>query len=94
MYKFGFTIGGDACYLVFMAQLDFTVEIDCSGMNCPLPVVKTKKELEKLNTGEILKVIATDPGSNSDIPAFCRRTGKKLLHNEEADHKFLFFIQK
>ena len=69
-------------------------ELDCRGMNCPLPVVKTKKAIETMKTGESLKIFTTDPGSCNDIPAFCRRTGNTLLEQTEKPGVFIFLIKK
>ena len=55
--------------------------MDCSGMNCPLPVLKTKKAIDGMNSGEILKMISTDPGSINDVNAFTKRTGHELLES-------------
>lgn len=72
----------------------FSATLDCSGMNCPLPVVKTKQELERLAAGEVVKVIATDPGSQNDIPSFCRRNSFELLSFIEEGNRFFFYIKK
>ena len=68
--------------------------LDTSGLNCPLPVLKTKKALEELQPGQILEVISTDPGSKADIPAFCQRTGHELVAMEEQDGKYIYYIKK
>ncbi len=68
--------------------------LDTSGLNCPLPVLKTKKALEDMQSGEILEVIATDPGSKADIPAFCQRTGNELVKMVEEGDRILFYIRK
>ncbi len=68
--------------------------LDCSGLMCPAPVIKTKKALETLNSGEILQVIATDLGAKSDIPALVKRTGNILLEIKEEGEKLIFLIRK
>ncbi len=68
--------------------------LDTSGLNCPLPVLKTKKALEELQPGQVLEVISTDPGSKADIPAFCQRTGHELVAMEEQDGKYIYYIKK
>ncbi len=68
--------------------------LDTSGLNCPLPVLKTKKALEDMQSGEILEVIATDPGAKADIPAFCQRTGNELVKMMEEGEKIIFYIRK
>ncbi|MFW0883840.1 sulfurtransferase TusA family protein [Candidatus Acidulodesulfobacterium sp. H_13] len=67
---------------------------DASGLSCPLPIVKTKKEIDTMNSEEILEVISTDPGSKNDMVAWCNRTGNKLLDSVEESGKFKFYIQK
>lgn len=68
--------------------------LDCSGMACPMPILKTKKAIDALKPGQILKMIATDPGSVSDMEAFTRKTGNHLIEVEREDDKYLFFIKK
>lgn len=68
--------------------------IDCKGLNCPMPVVKTKKALSEMKSGEILKMEATDKGSKSDITAFAKRTGDELLEVKEEGGTFVFFLKK
>ena len=68
--------------------------MDCSGMNCPLPVLKTKKAIDGMNSGEILKMISTDPGSINDLNAFTKRTGHELLESIAEDGDYTFFIRK
>ena len=68
--------------------------LDCSGMSCPMPILKTKKAIDKLQTGQVLKMIATDPGSVSDVNAWTRKTGHELVDSEQEDGKHIFFIKK
>jgi tRNA 2-thiouridine synthesizing protein A len=68
--------------------------LDASGLNCPLPILKTKKELAKMDAGQILEVISTDAGSVKDIEAFCNQTGNKLISNVEEGGKYIFTIEK
>lgn len=58
-------------------------QIDLSGLRCPLPILRAKKALAKMNSGEVLEVTATDPGAPKDFEAFCRQTGNELLSVEE-----------
>jgi tRNA 2-thiouridine synthesizing protein A len=67
---------------------------DFSGLSCPLPIIKTKKTVDGLAVGKILKVISTDPGSVSDFQAWAAKTGQELLGHEEDGGKFIFFIKK
>jgi tRNA 2-thiouridine synthesizing protein A len=68
--------------------------LDCTGMLCPMPIVKTKKAMDGLSTGQILKMIATDAGSPPDIEAWSRQTGNELLRSTVEDNKFVFFLKK
>lgn len=68
--------------------------LDASGLNCPLPILKTKKALAKMGAGQVLEVISTDAGSVKDIEAFCNQTGNKLISNAENAGKYLFTIEK
>lgn len=68
--------------------------LDASGLSCPLPIVKTKKEVDTMSAGEILEVISTDPGSENDMTAWCKRAGKELLESMEEGVKFKFYIKK
>jgi tRNA 2-thiouridine synthesizing protein A len=68
--------------------------LDCSGMACPMPILKTKKAVEALQVGQVLKMIATDPGSVSDVEAWSAKTGHTLLGHEKDGAKFVFFIKR
>ncbi len=70
------------------------VEIDTKGMNCPIPIVKTKKALKKLEVGDEVRVEATDPGSVADFNAFCRSTGNELVDSSEDGGVYVFLIKK
>lgn len=69
-------------------------ELDCRGLNCPLPILKTKKALSDVVAGGTLRVISTDPGSVKDFQAFARQTGNELLESAEANGEYLFVIRK
>lgn len=71
-----------------------TTVLDTKGMNCPLPILKTKKAIKELAPGETIKVESTDPGSVKDFEAFCRSTGNELLESGEAGGVFSFLIKK
>jgi tRNA 2-thiouridine synthesizing protein A len=73
---------------------DATATLDASGLACPMPVVKTKMAINKLESGQTLKVISTDRGSLSDIPAWAESTGNPLLEHSEQDGTYVFIIQK
>ena len=68
--------------------------LDCTGLLCPMPIVRTKKTMETLLPGQILKMIATDAGSPPDIAAWSRQTGNELLLSTEEGGKFVFFLKK
>ena len=72
----------------------FDKQFDATGLACPLPMLKTKKSLSDMAAGQVLRVIATDPGSARDIPAFVQQTGNALLSCGEEGGKFVFFIRK
>ena len=69
-------------------------EIDTRGLNCPLPILRTKKALGDVQSGQVLKVVATDPGSVKDFQTFARQTGHTLLSHDEANGEFTFFMKK
>jgi tRNA 2-thiouridine synthesizing protein A len=73
---------------------DFDEELDASGLNCPLPILRAKKTLAGMDAGKILHIIATDPGSVKDFEAFARQTGNELMESKEEGGKFLFLIKK
>ena len=68
--------------------------LDARGMNCPLPILKTRKAINQLKPGEVLEVTATDPGSVKDMASFCTQTGNRLVSSSEADNNFIFLIEK
>jgi tRNA 2-thiouridine synthesizing protein A len=73
---------------------NFDAELDASGLNCPLPILRAKKAISALQGGQTLKIIATDPGSVKDFEAFCKQTGNQLLSSGEEGGKFMFLIKK
>ncbi len=68
--------------------------LDCTGLLCPLPVVKTSKAIKSLEIGQILKMIATDPGAPADMEAWSRQTGNELLLSTQEGGKFVFYIRR
>ncbi len=70
------------------------LELDLSGLTCPLPLLKTKQSLNKLHSGQVVKVIATDPGSERDFQVFAEQSGNQLLEFEKADNRFVYWIRK
>ena len=73
---------------------DFDLELDATGLNCPLPILRAKKSLNSLESGQVLSIIATDPGSVKDFEAFAKQTGNELLESREEGGKFFFRIRK
>ncbi len=73
---------------------EFDQELDASGLNCPLPILRAKKSLAGIASGQILHIIATDPGSIKDFEAFTKQTGNELLESKEEGGKFYFLIKK
>jgi tRNA 2-thiouridine synthesizing protein A len=73
---------------------DFDRELDASGLNCPLPILRAKKTLADMESGQILHIIATDPGSVKDFEAFAKQTGNQLMSSGEEGGKFTFMMKK
>lgn len=74
--------------------MNFDKELDARGLNCPLPILRTKKALAELGAGQVLKIVATDPGAVKDFQAFSKQTGNELLSSAEAGGEFVFFMKK
>ena len=72
----------------------FDLEVDASGLNCPLPILRAKKALSTLASGQVLKVIATDPDSKRDFQQFSRQAGHELVGMEEAGRRWTFFVKR
>lgn len=68
--------------------------LDCSGLMCPMPVLKAKQVMSKIESGKLLRIIATDKGSREDIPAWAESTGNELLEMKEEEDKIVFIIKK
>jgi tRNA 2-thiouridine synthesizing protein A len=77
-----------------MAVTTHDKELDARGLNCPLPILRARKALNELASGQILRVVATDPGSTKDFEAFCRQTGNELLSHAAGDKEFVFYMRK
>ena len=73
---------------------NFDQELDARGLNCPLPILRAKKTLNAMSGGQILKIMATDPGSVKDFEAFAKQTGNELLDSSELDGEFHFMLKK
>ncbi|MFH1179134.1 MAG: sulfurtransferase TusA family protein [Candidatus Bathyarchaeota archaeon] len=74
-----------------MVKVD--VELDAKGMYCPMPIVKLKKATKTMESGQVLKLVATDPGSARDVPAWANKTGAKILETSEENGEFVFIIR-
>jgi tRNA 2-thiouridine synthesizing protein A len=74
--------------------VDFDKELDARGLSCPLPILKTKKSLNELTSGQVLKIVATDPGAVKDFDAFANQTGHALLSSTVEEKNFIFYLKK
>jgi tRNA 2-thiouridine synthesizing protein A len=74
--------------------MEFDRELDVTGLNCPLPILRAKKALSEMVSGQVLKIRATDPGSLKDFQAFSRQTGNTLIRHVEQDQAFEFLIRR
>ena len=74
--------------------MNFDKELDARGLNCPLPILRAKKTLNSMSSGQVLHIIATDPGSVKDFEAFAKQTGNVLMDSKEEGGKFHFLIRK
>ncbi|MBF0466072.1 MAG: sulfurtransferase TusA family protein [Nitrospirae bacterium] len=77
-----------------MTEQQVSKTVDCTGMSCPMPVIKTKKGIEGITVGQVLKVISTDMGAKNDIPALISRLGHKLKEIKEDGRTLSFYIEK
>ncbi|MEJ2179682.1 MAG: sulfurtransferase TusA family protein [Gammaproteobacteria bacterium] len=73
---------------------DFDQELDACGLNCPLPILRAKKSLAAMDSGQVLHIIATDPGAVKDFEAFAKQTGNELMESREDAGKFHFLMKK
>jgi len=69
-------------------------ELDARGLNCPLPILRAKKSINELAPGQVLRIVATDPGSVKDFEAFSKQTGNELLESTEQNGEFVYLIKK
>ncbi len=74
--------------------LNIDQELDVKGLNCPLPILRTKKALAEMSSGQVLRVLATDPGAVKDFQAFSKQTGNPLLLQTESGNTFEFVLQR
>ncbi len=80
--------------LVDTAIMEVHKELDARGLNCPLPILKAKKALAELESGQVLRIVATDPGSVRDFQAFAKQTGNALLSHVQNGTEFTFLMQR
>jgi len=74
--------------------VQFEREVDARGLNCPLPILRTKKALNDMVSGQVLRILATDPASVRDFEAFARQTGNQLLQQSEQNGEFVFLLRR
>lgn len=74
--------------------VNFDREVDARGLNCPLPILRAKKALADLQSGQVLKVMSTDPGSVRDFDAFARQTGHELLRRDDGEREWTFYLKR
>ena len=74
--------------------MQYDRELDVKGLNCPLPILRAKKTLNSMSSGQVLHIIATDPGSVKDFDSFAKQTGNELMESKEEGGKFHFLIKK
>ena len=74
--------------------MDITKEVDARGLNCPLPILKAKKALSELTSGQLLRVLSTDPGSMRDFQAFAKQTGNELVEQQTTDEQFVHVLRR
>lgn len=77
-----------------MSEMAFDVELDVRQLACPLPILRAKKALSPMTSGQVLKLVATDKGSPKDFLDFCSKTGNELLSSEESGDEFIFHIRR
>jgi tRNA 2-thiouridine synthesizing protein A len=77
-----------------MTTLTHDKELDARGLNCPLPILRAKKALADMASGQVLRIVATDPGSTKDFESFARQTGNPLLSQSADEKEFVFYLRK
>ncbi len=77
-----------------MESMQIDKELDARGLNCPLPILRAKKSLTDMQSGQVLRIVATDPGSVKDFQAFAKQTGNELLSHSETNKEFTFLMKK
>ena len=77
-----------------MADITADIELDTRGLNCPLPILRTKKTLATVTSGQVLRIVSTDPGSVKDFQAFARQTGNELLAQETVGGEYVHYLKR
>lgn len=77
-----------------MVSTNAAKSLDVTGLLCPIPVLKTKKAITEISQGEVLEVLATDPATESDIPAWAKRAGQRLLETKREGNVLRFYVQR
>jgi tRNA 2-thiouridine synthesizing protein A len=77
-----------------LSEIVVSQEVDARGLNCPLPILKAKKALALVQSGEVVKIVSTDSGSKRDFEAFARQTGNALIHQIEVGKEWVFFLKR
>ncbi|CCE24314.1 sulfurtransferase TusA family protein [Methylotuvimicrobium alcaliphilum] len=75
-------------------MIEYDIEVDASGLNCPLPLLRLKKALQQMMSGHVVKVIATDPAAHLDIGVYSDQTGHRILDYLKEENKQIFYIRK
>ena len=75
-------------------MLNYQHQLDTRGLNCPMPILKLRKALKEVGTGEVIQMLASDPGSTKDVESFCRQTGLDLLSSEEQSGEYIYMVRK
>ncbi len=68
--------------------------LDCSGLSCPMPILKLAKGIKNIDVGQVLELLATDPGSKTDVPAWCEKTGNEFIESTEEKGTFKYYIRR
>jgi tRNA 2-thiouridine synthesizing protein A len=68
--------------------------LDCSGLSCPMPILKLARKIKEIEEGQVLELIATDPGSKTDVPAWCEKTGNEFLESTEENGAYKYYIRR
>ncbi|MCL6472218.1 MAG: sulfurtransferase TusA family protein [Firmicutes bacterium] len=77
-----------------MANIKADQVLDCKGDVCPMPILKTKKAMDSLSSGQVLQMMSTDPGSHNDLLSWCERTGNELIEKEDSGGVFTYYVRK